>query len=128
MRMYPPSYLAKLRTLCDSYDVHLIADEIATGFGRTGSMFACDQAGITPDIMCISKGADGRLHAHVHRHHYAKNLRCLLCGLPGGKAFMHSHTYAGNPLGCSAALAVLKVLDEEQIIPRAREKAPSSIN
>ena len=124
MRMYPPSYLAKLRTLCDSYDVHLIADEIATGFGRTGSMFACDQAGITPDIMCISKGLTGGYMPMSIAITTQKIYDAFYADYREGKAFMHSHTYAGNPLGCSAALAVLKVLDEEQIIPRAREKAP----
>lgn len=124
MRMYPPSYLAKLRTLCDSYGVHLIADEIATGFGRTGSMFACDQAGITPDIMCISKGLTGGYMPMSIAITTQKIYDAFYADYREGKAFMHSHTYAGNPLGCSAALAVLKVLDEEQIIPRAQEKAP----
>ena len=124
MRMYPPAYLAKLRSLCDAYNVHLIADEIATGFGRTGSMFACDQAGISPDIMCLSKGLTGGYMPMSIAVTTQKIYDAFYADYREGKAFMHSHTYSGNPLGCSAALAVLKVLDEEQIIPRAQEKAP----
>ena len=124
MRMYPPAYLAKLRSLCDAYNVHLIADEIATGFGRTGSMFACDQAGVSPDIMCVSKGLTGGYMPMSITITTQKIYDAFYADYREGKAFMHSHTYSGNPLGCSAALAVLKVLDEEQIIPRAREKAP----
>lgn len=124
MRMYPPAYLAKLRSLCDAYNVHLIADEIATGFGRTGSMFACDQAGISPDIMCVSKGLTGGYMPMSITITTQKIYDAFYADYREGKAFMHSHTYSGNPLGCSAALAVLKVLDEEHIIPRAQEKAP----
>lgn len=124
MRMYPPAYLAKLRSLCDAYNVHLIADEIATGFGRTGTMFACDQAGISPDIMCLSKGLTGGYMPMSIAVTTQKIYDAFYADYREGKAFMHSHTYSGNPLGCSAALAVLKVLDEEQIIPRAQEKAP----
>ena len=99
MRMYPPAYLAKLRSLCDAYNVHLIADEIATGFGRTGSMFACDQAGVSPDIMCVSKG------------------------LTGGYMPM-SITITTQKIYDAFYADYREVLDEEQIIPRAREKAP----
>lgn len=104
--------------------MHLIADEIATGFGRTGSMFACDQAGVSPDIMCVSKGLTGGYMPMSITITTQKIYDAFYADYREGKAFMHSHTYSGNPLGCSAALAVLKVLDEEHIIPRAQEKAP----
>ena len=123
MKVYPPLYLKKLRNLCDKYNVHLIADEIATGYGRTGKMFACDHAGITPDIMCLSKGLTGGYMPmaiavttqEIYDAFYADYLE--------GKAFMHSHTYSGNPLACSAACAVLDILKEEKIIEKANEKA-----
>ena len=123
MRIYPPLYLKKLRELCNKYNVHLIADEIATGFGRTGKMFACDHAGIAPDIMCLSKGLTGGYMPmaiavttqEIYDAFYADYLE--------GKAFMHSHTYSGNPLACSAACAVLDILKEEKIIEKANEKA-----
>jgi len=123
MKVYPPLYLKKLRKLCDKYNVHLIADEIATGFGRTGKMFACDHSDITPDIMCLSKGLTGGYMPmaiavttqEIYDAFYADYLE--------GKAFMHSHTYSGNPLACSAACAVLDILKEENIIKKANEKA-----
>ena len=123
MRIYPPLYLRKLRALCDAYDVKLICDEIATGFGRTGKMFASDHAGITPDIMCLSKGLTGGylpmsitcVRENIYEAFYAD--------YAAGRAFMHSHTYAGNPLGCAAARAVLRVMREQDILARAGETA-----
>ena len=123
MRIYPPLYLRKLRALCDAYDVKLICDEIATGFGRTGKMFASDHAGITPDIMCLSKGLTGGYLPMsitcVREEIYA----AFYADYAAGRAFMHSHTYAGNPLGCAAARAVLRVMREQSILARANETA-----
>ena len=124
MKIYSPVYLKKLRKLCNEYNVHLIADEIATGFGRTGKMFAFDWAGVSPDIMCISKGLTGGYMPmsitittkQIYDAFYSDYLE--------GKAFMHSHTYAGNPLGCSAAIEVLNILNDENIIGKANKKAP----
>ena len=124
MKMYSPVYLKKLRALCDEYNIHLIADEIATGYGRTGKMFAFDWAEVSPDIMCVSKGLTGGYMPmsiaittqEIYDAFYSDYLE--------GKAFMHSHTYAGNPLGCSAAIEVLNILDDEKIIENANKKAP----
>lgn len=112
MRMYHPVYLKKLREACDRYGVHLIADEIAVGFGRTGTMFACEQAGISPDFMCLSKGLTaGYLPLSVTlttNDVYAafydeyRNLT----------AFLHSHSYTGNPLACAVALATLELFEQ----------------
>ncbi len=123
MKIYPPLYLKKLRELCDRYKVHLIADEIATGYGRTGKMFAFDHAGVSPDIMCLSKGLTGGYMPmsvcvttqEIYDAFYADYLT--------GKAFMHSHTYAGNPLGCSAGIEVLNILKEDKIIEKAQKRA-----
>lgn len=123
MRIYPPAYLKKLRELCDRYDVLLIADEIATGFGRTGKLFACDHAGISPDIMCISKGLTGGYLPMAITVTTEKVYEAFYADYNEGKAFMHSHTYSGNPLGCSAALAVLKILREEPILENAADRA-----
>ena len=123
MRIYPAEYLRKLRALCDAHDVLLIADEIATGFGRTGRLFACERAGITPDLMCLSKGLTGGYMPMSITVVKEKIYDAFYADWSEGKAFMHSHTYAGNPLGCSAALAVLDILDEENILERAAETA-----
>ena len=123
MRIYPEEYLRKLRALCDAHDVLLIADEIATGFGRTGRLFACERAGITPDLMCLSKGLTGGYMPMSITVVKEKIYDAFYADWSEGKAFMHSHTYAGNPLGCSAALAVLDILDEENILERAAETA-----
>ena len=123
MRIYPEEYLRKLRALCDAHDVLLIADEIATGFGRTGRLFACERAGITPDLMCLSKGLTGGYMPMSITVVKEKIYDAFYADWSEGKAFMHSHTYAGNPLGCSAALAVLDILDEENVLERAEETA-----
>ena len=122
MKIYPPLYLKKLRDLCDKYKVHLIADEIATGYGRTGKMFACDQAGISPDIMCLSKGLTGGYMPMAIAISTQEIYDAFYDDYLKGKAFMHSHTYAGNPLACSAAIEVLKILSEEKIIEKANER------
>lgn len=123
MRIYPPVYLKKLRALCDSYHVLLIADEIATGFGRTGKMFACDHAGISPDTICISKGLTGGYMPMAITVTTNEVYNAFYADYNEGKAFMHSHTYSGNPLGCRAALAVQKILREEQILEKAAVQA-----
>ncbi len=124
MKIYPPLYLKKLRGICDKYNVHIIADEIATGFYRTGKMFACQHADITPDLMCISKGLTGGFMPmaavvttdEIYQAFYDDYLKY--------KAFMHSHTYSGNPLGASCALGVLDVLESGEIQKHLIEVTP----
>lgn len=123
MRIYPAMYLRKLRALCDKYNVLLISDEIATGFGRTGKMFAFDHAGISPDIMCISKGLTGGYMPMAITITTDKIYDAFYGDYGEGKAFMHSHTYSGNPLGCSAALAVQRIIKEENILEKANVHA-----
>src|SRR6201995_2982365 len=120
MRRHHPIYLAGLRVLCDEFDVHLIADEIAVGFGRTGTLFACEQAAITPDFMCLSKGLTGGFlplsavltNDDVYDAFYAE--------VSSGQAFLHSHSYTGNPLACSAALEPLAIFRDEPGVERNR--------
>ena len=123
MRMYHPRYLTGLRALCDEFNVHFIADEIAVGFGRTGTLFACEQAAVTPDFMCLSKGLTGGFlplsavltNNAVYDAFYAE--------YSAGKAFLHSHSYTGNPLACRAALATLQIFREEPVLARNRDLA-----
>ena len=123
MRMYHPAYLSGLRQLCDEFQVHLIADEIAVGFGRTGTLFACAQAGITPDFLCLSKGLTGGFlplsavltTARVYEAFYAE--------YTSGKAFLHSHSYTGNPLACRAALETLAIFRDEPVLEHNRALA-----
>jgi adenosylmethionine-8-amino-7-oxononanoate aminotransferase len=123
MKIYSPVYLKKLRKICDQYTVHLIADEIATGYGRTGQMFACNYADISPDIMCLSKGLTGGYLPMALAVTTQKMYDAFYADYSEGKAFMHSHTYSGNPLACSAAVEVLKILAEEHILETANENA-----
>ncbi len=123
MRIYPALYLKKLRELCDKYNVLLIADEIATGFGRTGRMFAFDHAGVSPDIMCVSKGLTGGYMPMAITITTDEIYNAFYADYNEYKAFMHSHTYSGNPLGCSAALAVLNILREETVLENATKRA-----
>jgi adenosylmethionine-8-amino-7-oxononanoate aminotransferase len=118
MRMYDPVYLSLLREACDRHQVHLIADEIAVGFGRTGTMFACEQAHIRPDFMCLSKGLTGGYlplstvltTEEVYAAFYDEYTKL--------KAFLHSHSFTGNPLACAAALATLAIFREDHTLER----------
>lgn len=123
MRIYPPLYLKKLRQLCDAHGVLLIADEIATGFGRTGKMFACQHAGITPDIMCLSKALTGGYLPMSIVCTTNEIYDAFYDDYNKGKQFMHSHTYAGNPIGCAIALAVLSILKNDRILEENVAKA-----
>jgi len=115
--------LKKLRELCDQYGVLLIDDEIAMGFGRTGTMFAIEHAGVAPDIMCISKGLTGGYLPMAMTVTTEKVYQAFYGDYSEGKTFMHSHTYSGNPLGCAAAQAVLGILKEENVLEKAAGKA-----
>jgi adenosylmethionine-8-amino-7-oxononanoate aminotransferase len=116
MRMYPPSYLTGLRALCDEFRIHLIADEIAVGFGRSGTMFACEQGNISPDFMCVSKGLTGgylpmsavMTSNMVYEAFYAEYTTL--------KGFLHSHSYTGNALACAAALATMELFEERDVL------------
>ena len=122
MRMYDAAWLRHARELCNRHDVHLIADEIMTGFGRTGSMFACEQAGIRADFMCLSKGLTGGYLP----------LSCVLTTDPIyaafydddiARGFLHSHSYTGSVLACRAALATLEIFESDQVIATNCERA-----
>ncbi len=123
MRMYDPVYLKLLRTACTKYNVHLIADEIAVGFGRTGTLFACEQAGITPDFLLLGKGLTGgylplsvcMTTDAVYRAFYAEH--------SAQKAFLHSHSYSGNPLACAAANATLDIFRNDDVLARNKTLA-----
>lgn len=121
MRMYDPLYLKKVREACDRYNVHLIADEIAVGFGRTGTMFACEQADVSPDFMCLSKGLTGGFLPLSVVLTSNKVYDAFYDDYQSLRAFLHSHSYTGNPLGCAAALATLKIFKEENVIERNRK-------
>jgi len=122
MRMYPAAYLTRARELCTQYGVHLIADEIMTGFGRTGTMFACEQAGIRPDFMCLSKGITGGYLPlscvlttdEIYQQFYDDDVT---------RGFLHSHSYTGSALACRAALATLDIFEADDVIAANREKA-----
>jgi len=120
MRMYHPVYLKKLREACDRYGVHLIADEIAVGFGRTGTLFACEQADIAPDFLCLSKGLTGGylpLCAILTRDEIYQGFYDEYHTLKG---FLHSTSYTGNPLACTAALATLDIFEQDDVIEKNR--------
>jgi adenosylmethionine-8-amino-7-oxononanoate aminotransferase len=122
MAMYHPAYLGRARELCDRYGVHLIADEIAVGMGRTGTMFASEQAGITPDFLLLSKGITGgylplsvvMATDAIYRAFYDDDV---------ARGFLHSHSYTGNPLACRAALATLDIFDQDGVLAANRVKA-----
>ncbi len=131
MAMYHPIYLRRARQLCSEYEVHLIADEIAVGMGRTGTMFACEQApanpagaehGITPDFLCLSKGITGgylplsvvMTRDEIYQSFYADET---------ARGFLHSHSYTGNPLACSAALAALDIFAQDRVLAVNLERA-----
>jgi adenosylmethionine-8-amino-7-oxononanoate aminotransferase len=122
MAMHRPAYLRRAREICDRHQVHLIADEIAVGFGRTGTMFACEQAQVTPDFICLSKGISGGYlplsvvltRDAVFDAFYADET---------ARGFLHSHSYTGNPLACRAALAVLDIFEKDRVLASNRNKS-----
>ena len=123
MRMYHPVYLTMLREACDRYGVHLIADEIAVGFGRTGTLFACEQGAISPDFICLSKGLTGGylplsavLTSDTVYQAFYDDYQNLT-------AFLHSHSYTGNALGCRAALATIGLFQQQDVLGNNRRLA-----
>jgi adenosylmethionine---8-amino-7-oxononanoate aminotransferase len=123
MKLYSPMYLKKLREICNKYDIHLIADEIAVGFGRTGKMFACEHADISPDFMCISKGLTAGYIPMALVLTTDKIYNEFYDDYNTYKAFMHSHTYSGNPIGCRIANEVLNIFEDENILLENEKKA-----
>lgn len=121
MAIHDPEYLRQARTACDRHQVHLICDEIAVGFGRTGTFFAHEQAGIRPDFLCLSKGITGgylplsvvMTTEAVYRAFYDDDV---------ARGFLHSHSYTGNPLACRAALATLDLFDDEDVLATNRRR------
>ena len=122
MHMYHPPYISQARKLCDAYDIHLIADEIAVGFGRTGKMFACEHAGVSPDFMTLSKGLTGGYLPLSVVLTTQKVYDAFYCDYSEFKAFLHSHSYTGNPLACAAANATLDIFEQESILEKNQEK------
>ncbi len=123
MRMYDPVYLKLLREACDKYNVHLIADEIAVGFGRTGTLFACEQATISPDFMCLSKGLTGGYLPLSAVLTTTQVYQAFYDDYQNMTAFLHSHSYTGNALACRAALATIDIFQQQNIIQKNKRLA-----
>src|SRR3954449_6674731 len=122
IHVHPEGYLRAVRELCDEFGVLLICDEVATGFGRTGTMFACEQEGVAPDIMCLAKGLTGGslpLAATLTSERLDEG---FLGAFEQFRTFFHGHTYTGNPLACAAALATLDVFEQERTLARLQGK------
>ncbi len=122
MRMHDPAYLRRARALCDAHGVFLIADEIAVGFGRTGTLFACEQAGIQPDLLCLSKGLTGGF-LPLAAVLATQSIYDGFLDDSRERAFLHSHSYTGNPIACAAALAALAIFASDDVIARNRATA-----
>jgi adenosylmethionine-8-amino-7-oxononanoate aminotransferase len=122
MAMHDPLYLKLVRDLCDRHQVHLILDEIAVGCGRTGTFFACEQAGVWPDFVCLSKGISGgylplslvMTRDDIYQAFYSSDVT---------RGFLHSHSYTGNPLACRAALATLQIFEDDDVLNANKVKA-----
>ncbi|MBI5286470.1 MAG: adenosylmethionine--8-amino-7-oxononanoate transaminase, partial [Deltaproteobacteria bacterium] len=118
----PPGFLKKVRQLCTRYGVLLIADEVATGFGRTGRMFACEHDDVSPDLLCLAKGITGGYLPLAVTLTTERIYRAFLGEYKELKTFFHGHTYTGNPLGCVAALANIEIFRKEQVLQRLQPK------
>jgi adenosylmethionine-8-amino-7-oxononanoate aminotransferase len=121
MLLYDPAYVAEARRLCDEHDVFLVADEVATGYGRTGPMWACEHAGVTPDILCVAKGFTGGMLPMAATLATPRVFEGFLGDAE--RAFNYGHTFCGNPLGAAVAREVLQIYAEDQILERAKPKA-----
>ena len=122
MLTHPPGYLRAVRRLCDRHGAVLICDEVATGFGRTGTMFACEQEGVTPDLLCLAKGLTGGYLPLAATLATERIYEAFLGAHSEFVTFFHGHTYTGNPLACAAALASLDVFDRERTLVRLQPK------
>jgi adenosylmethionine-8-amino-7-oxononanoate aminotransferase len=122
MVMYDPEYLRLARALCDRYEVHLIADEIAVGCGRTGTFFACEQAAVWPDFLCLSKGISGG-YLPLSLVLATDAVYAAFYDDTAARAFLHSHSYTGNPLACRAALATLDIFEHDDVLAANRGRA-----
>src|SRR4051812_20048704 len=122
IHVHPDGYLRAVRELCDEFGVFLICDEVATGFGRTGTMFACAQEGVTPDFMCVAKGLTGGYLPLAATLTTERVYEGFLGAFEQFRTFFHGHTYTGNPLACAAALATLAVFEQEHTLERLGPK------
>ncbi len=122
MIVSPPGYLRGVRELCTRYNVLLIADEVATGFGRTGRMFACEHESVVPDILCLSKGITGGYLPLAATIATNEVYNAFLGDFRDLKTFFHGHSYTGNPLGCAAALACLGIFEKEETLKNLQSK------
>ncbi len=122
MLVHPPGYLRAVRELCDLFGVLLICDEVATGFGRTGTMFACEQEGVAPDLLCLAKGLTGGYMPLAATLTTERVYEGFLGAPKEQRTFFHGHTYTGNPLSCAAALASLNAFESEQTLERLQPK------
>jgi adenosylmethionine---8-amino-7-oxononanoate aminotransferase len=122
MLTHPPGYLRAVRELCDRFGVLLICDEVATGFGRTGKMFACEHEGVAPDLLCLAKGLTGGYLPLAATLATERIYEGFLGAPEEYRTFFHGHTYTGNPLACAAALASLDAFEQERTIERLQPK------
>jgi adenosylmethionine-8-amino-7-oxononanoate aminotransferase len=122
MLVQPEGYLRAVRELCDEFGVFLICDEVATGFGRTGRMFACEHEGVSPDFLCVAKGLTGGYLPLAATLTSERVYEGFLGAHEEFRTFFHGHTYTGNPLACAAALATLAVFEQEHTLERLQPK------